>query len=94
MKGHSCGCGRGGPPGRPSGLAKLVLLFISLSNLTLLTLQWKCDDTGVTENLWLNLSTGHIGSGRPVSGFSGSVLGIFCTLQLYSMLLDVYECGV
>ena len=28
---------------------------------------WKCDETGVTENLWLNLSTGHIGSGRPVS---------------------------
>lgn len=28
-------------------------------------LQWKCDETGATENLWLNLSTGHIGSGRP-----------------------------
>jgi hypothetical protein len=28
---------------------------------------WKCDETGVTENLWLNLSTGHIGSGRAVS---------------------------
>jgi uncharacterized UBP type Zn finger protein len=27
---------------------------------------WRCDDTGVTENLWLNLSTGHIGSGRQV----------------------------
>ncbi|KIY96955.1 ubiquitin carboxyl-terminal hydrolase 5/13 [Monoraphidium neglectum] len=25
---------------------------------------WKCDETGVAENLWLNLSTGHIGSGR------------------------------
>eukprot|EP00877_Chromochloris_zofingiensis_P014486 jgi/Chrzof1/9291/UNPLg00258.t1 len=25
---------------------------------------WKCDETGVTDNLWLNLSTGHIGSGR------------------------------
>ena len=22
---------------------------------------WKCDETGVTENLWLNLSTGFIG---------------------------------
>jgi ubiquitin carboxyl-terminal hydrolase 5/13 len=32
-----------------------------------LVVQWKCDDTGVTENLWLNLSTGHIGSGRAVS---------------------------
>jgi hypothetical protein len=28
---------------------------------------WRCDETGVTENLWLNLSTGHIGSGRKVS---------------------------
>ncbi|KAI8100790.1 hypothetical protein M9434_005181 [Picochlorum sp. BPE23] len=27
--------------------------------------EWKCDETGVTDNLWLNLSTGHIGSGRP-----------------------------
>eukprot|EP00890_Picochlorum_soloecismus_P003650 jgi/Picsp_1/4286/NSC_01795-R1_ubiquitin carboxyl-terminal hydrolase 5 isoform 2 len=27
--------------------------------------EWKCEETGATENLWLNLSTGHIGSGRP-----------------------------
>lgn len=27
--------------------------------------QWKCDETGATDNLWLNLSTGFIGSGRP-----------------------------
>ncbi len=27
---------------------------------------WKCDETGVSENLWLNLSTGFIGSGRAV----------------------------
>ena len=25
---------------------------------------WKCDFTGVTDNLWLNLSDGTIGSGR------------------------------
>mmetsp|Transcript_1729 Transcript_1729/g.5222 ORF Transcript_1729/g.5222 Transcript_1729/m.5222 type:complete len:830 (+) Transcript_1729:24-2513(+) len=25
---------------------------------------WKCQDSGMTENLWLNLSTGYIGSGR------------------------------
>lgn len=25
---------------------------------------WVCDSTGVTDNLWLNLSTGNIGSGR------------------------------
>ena len=28
--------------------------------------EWRCDETGVTENLWLNLGTGHIGSGRQV----------------------------
>lgn len=33
---------------------------------------WKCDDTGVTENLWLNLSTGHIGSGRQQIGLEGT----------------------
>ncbi|EIE18246.1 ubiquitinyl hydrolase [Coccomyxa subellipsoidea C-169] len=26
--------------------------------------KWSCDETGVRENLWLNLSTGFIGSGR------------------------------
>ena len=34
--------------------------------------KWQCNETGVKENLWLNLSTGFIGSGRPVS---------MCTLQ-------------
>ncbi len=29
--------------------------------------EWRCDETGITENLWLNLGTGHIGSGRQVS---------------------------
>lgn len=28
--------------------------------------QWACAETGVKENLWLNLSTGTIGSGRQV----------------------------
>jgi ubiquitin carboxyl-terminal hydrolase 5/13 len=32
--------------------------------------QWRCDETGVSDNLWLNLSTGFIGSGRPVSFLS------------------------
>ena len=27
---------------------------------------WVCDESGVKENLWLNLSTGFIGSGRQV----------------------------
>ncbi|KAI7836344.1 hypothetical protein COHA_009767, partial [Chlorella ohadii] len=26
--------------------------------------QWRCEESGLQENLWLNLSTGHIGSGR------------------------------
>lgn len=37
---------------------------------------WKCDFTGVTDNLWLNLSDGTIGSGRPQwdgSGGNGTV---------------------
>jgi hypothetical protein len=29
--------------------------------------KWSCDKTGVKENLWLNLSTGFIGSGRQAS---------------------------
>ena len=28
--------------------------------------EWRCEETGATENLWLNLSTGVIGSGRKV----------------------------
>jgi uncharacterized UBP type Zn finger protein len=38
---------------------------------------WRCAETGVTENLWLNLSDGHIGSGRKNwdgSGGNGSAL--------------------
>jgi len=38
---------------------------------------WKCDETGATENLWLNLSTGVIGSGRQNwdgSGGNGAAL--------------------
>lgn len=27
---------------------------------------WACEDSGKRENLWLNLSTGYIGSGRPI----------------------------
>ena len=29
--------------------------------------QWECESSGIKENLWLNLSTGYIGSGRAVS---------------------------
>lgn len=42
--------------------------------------KWKCEDSEVTENLWLNLSTGHIGSGRQFhdgSGGTGAALKHF-----------------
>lgn len=38
---------------------------------------WKCAESGMAENLWLNLSTGHIGSGRQYfdgSGGTGAAL--------------------
>ena len=38
---------------------------------------WKCEMSGDTSNLWLNLSTGHIGGGRKFwdgSGGSGAAL--------------------
>merc|ERR1712061_109933 len=39
---------------------------------------WKCESTGATHNLWLNLSDGYIGDGRPQPGSnlggSGSAL--------------------
>lgn len=41
---------------------------------------WKCADSGMTENLWLNLSTGYIGSGRrnwDGSGGTGAALRHF-----------------
>ncbi|KAG2483306.1 hypothetical protein HYH03_017809 [Edaphochlamys debaryana] len=41
---------------------------------------WRCDETGVKENLWLNLSSGFIGSGRKNwdgSGGNGSALRHF-----------------
>mmetsp|Transcript_17331 Transcript_17331/g.31816 ORF Transcript_17331/g.31816 Transcript_17331/m.31816 type:complete len:821 (-) Transcript_17331:47-2509(-) len=41
---------------------------------------WKCADSGQTENLWLNLSTGYIGSGRrnwDGSGGTGAALRHF-----------------
>ena len=28
--------------------------------------QWACESSGVRDNLWLNLSTGYVGSGRAV----------------------------
>lgn len=39
--------------------------------------KWACEESGATDNLWLNLSTGHIGSGRQNwdgTGGSGAAL--------------------
>jgi len=36
---------------------------------------WKCEDSGVTEGLWLNLSDGYIGSGRAQVGADGQMGG-------------------
>ena len=52
--------------------------------------QWACAETGVKENLWLNLSTGTVGSGRQAS-FAGITSNQFCqhTMLLHrSMLFD------
>lgn len=41
---------------------------------------WRCEESGITENLWLNLSTGYIGSGRrnwDGSGGTGAALTHF-----------------
>lgn len=41
---------------------------------------WKCEESGMAENLWLNLSTGHIGSGRKNwdgTGGTGAALSHF-----------------
>lgn len=41
---------------------------------------WRCGESGITENLWLNLSTGYIGSGRKNwdgSGGTGAALTHF-----------------
>lgn len=37
---------------------------------------WRCEESGEQENLWLNLSTGYIGSGRQVGACTdGAGLG-------------------
>ena len=36
---------------------------------------WACAESGMTENLWLNLGTGHIGSGRKNWDGSGGANG-------------------
>lgn len=41
---------------------------------------WRCEESGMEDNLWLNLSTGHIGSGRrnwDGSGGTGAALAHF-----------------
>lgn len=44
---------------------------------------WTCDDTGVTENLWLNLSTGFIGSGRQVCTSEPACMHPVCVFSAF-----------
>ncbi|CAL5228914.1 g12137 [Coccomyxa viridis] len=54
---------------------------------------WVCDETGVKENLWLNLSTGFIGSGRQNwdgSGGNGAAMRHFeATGQKYPLVVKL-----
>lgn len=54
---------------------------------------WRCEESGMTENLWLNLSTGHIGSGRrhfDGSGGTGAALKHFeDTGQKYPLVVKL-----
>ena len=58
---------------------------------------WVCDETSVKENLWLNLSTGFIGSGRQVCQLmlvnpccKGNCL--MCSCHVLPVLSTVYTC--
>eukprot|EP00463_Aulacantha_scolymantha_P006086 TRINITY_DN760_c0_g1_i1.p1 TRINITY_DN760_c0_g1~~TRINITY_DN760_c0_g1_i1.p1 ORF type:complete len:139 (-),score=13.21 TRINITY_DN760_c0_g1_i1:406-822(-) len=48
---------------------------------------WKCEATGATKNLWLNLSDGYIGDGRAQYG---SDVVVQAALSSISMRLTVY----
>lgn len=44
---------------------------------------WACEESGGRENLWLNLSTGYIGSGRPQWDGERNVGGTGAALKHY-----------
>mmetsp|Transcript_23484 Transcript_23484/g.30695 ORF Transcript_23484/g.30695 Transcript_23484/m.30695 type:complete len:861 (-) Transcript_23484:288-2870(-) len=52
---------------------------------------WKCEESGMTENLWLNLSTGYIGSGR--QNFDGTG-GTGAALKHYNETGGLYPLAV
>ena len=51
---------------------------------------WLCAETGAKENLWLNLSTGHIGSGRPLWDGTQNVGGNGSALRHYEATGRLY----
>ncbi len=53
--------------------------------------QWKCEDSGMTKNLWLNLSTGHIGSGRKTWDGTG---GTGASLEHFEKTGGIYPLAV
>lgn len=52
---------------------------------------WKCQESGDTQNLWLNLSTGYIGGGRKVK--TSHSLACYCVGQ-YLLLFQLYHCSL
>ncbi|CAG9463821.1 unnamed protein product [Pedinophyceae sp. YPF-701] len=55
---------------------------------------WKCDETGETGNLWLNLSTGFIGSGRPIWDGQKNIGGNGSALRHYEATGKKYPLAV
>jgi len=54
---------------------------------------WKCADSGQTQNLWLNLSDGYIGSGR-AQVVNGETIGTGAALKHFEATHGVYPLAV
>lgn len=78
-------------------VSKYALDLVQLDNAGLKISQnpslWKCQESGDTENLWLNLSTGYIGGGRKNwdgSGGSGAALNHYInTGRIYPLCVKL-----
>lgn len=53
---------------------------------------WECDETGVKDNLWLNLSTGFIGSGRQVRLLCDAAVLITVPCEAIQSHVDLMYC--
>ncbi|KXZ42745.1 hypothetical protein GPECTOR_121g446 [Gonium pectorale] len=54
---------------------------------------WRCDETGTRENLWLNLSTGFIGSGRKMEKTEKSMAELQADLNVSYEFSRITEAG-